>query len=65
MSATHANWPEQQAATGIPDVDDVTARAERGCFASSEGHDEARVDEDSLDFIVPRPGCSGLLPSAG
>jgi 2-polyprenyl-3-methyl-5-hydroxy-6-metoxy-1,4-benzoquinol methylase len=46
-------WLEQQAATGILDVDDATASAESRRFALPEGHDEALVDEDSLSFIVP------------
>jgi 2-polyprenyl-3-methyl-5-hydroxy-6-metoxy-1,4-benzoquinol methylase len=46
-------WLEQQAATGILDVEDLTASAESRRFALPEGHDEALVDEDSLNFIVP------------
>jgi SAM-dependent methyltransferase len=46
-------WLEQQAATGILDVDDATASAEARRFALPQGHDEALIDENSLNFIVP------------
>jgi SAM-dependent methyltransferase len=46
-------WLEQQAATGILDVDDPTTSAEARRFALPEGHDEALLDEGSLNFIAP------------
>jgi SAM-dependent methyltransferase len=46
-------WLEQQAATGILDVDDATADTEGRRFALPVGHDEALLDEQSLNFIAP------------
>jgi 2-polyprenyl-3-methyl-5-hydroxy-6-metoxy-1,4-benzoquinol methylase len=46
-------WLEQQAATGILVVDDPTASAEARRFTLPEGHDEALLDEGSLNFIAP------------
>ena len=45
-------WLEQQAATGILEVDDAEAERERR-FASPPGHDEALLDEPSLDYVAP------------
>lgn len=46
-------WLEQQAATAILDVDDPTADADARRYALPEGHDEALLDEGSLNFIAP------------
>jgi len=46
-------WLEQQAATAILEVDDVTADAEARRYTLPEGHDEALLDAASLNFIAP------------
>jgi 2-polyprenyl-3-methyl-5-hydroxy-6-metoxy-1,4-benzoquinol methylase len=46
-------WLEQQATSGILDVDDPTAEAGRRRYSLPDGHDEALLDETSLNFIAP------------
>ena len=46
-------WLEQQAATGILEVDDAKADAMERRFSLPAGHDEALLDELSLDFVGP------------
>lgn len=46
-------WLEQQAATGILDVNDPSAAADGRSYALPDGHDEALLDEGSLNFIAP------------
>jgi 2-polyprenyl-3-methyl-5-hydroxy-6-metoxy-1,4-benzoquinol methylase len=46
-------WLEQQAATGILDVDDPAAAEDARRYALPEGHDEALLDEKSLNYIAP------------
>ena len=43
---------EQQAASGILDVDDPGAEARRRRYSLPAGHDEALLDETSLNFIA-------------
>src|SRR5262245_17294490 len=46
-------WLEQQAATGILDVDDAEADATDRRFTLPAGHDEALLDETSLNYAAP------------
>ncbi len=46
-------WLEQQAATGILEVDDAKADEMERRFSLPAGHDEALLDELSLDFVRP------------
>jgi SAM-dependent methyltransferase len=46
-------WLEQQAASGILDVDDPGAETGRRRYSLPAGHDEALLDETSLNFIAP------------
>ena len=46
-------WLEQQAASGILDVDDAGAEADARRYSVPPGHDEALLDETSLNFIAP------------
>jgi ubiquinone/menaquinone biosynthesis C-methylase UbiE len=46
-------WLEQQAVTGILEVEDAAAEAEARRFALPAGHDEALLDGDSLSFVGP------------
>jgi 2-polyprenyl-3-methyl-5-hydroxy-6-metoxy-1,4-benzoquinol methylase len=46
-------WLEQQAASGILEVDDPAADAGRRRYSLPAGHDEALLDETSLNFIGP------------
>lgn len=46
-------WLEQQASGGILDVDDAGAPAEQRRFSIPEGHDEALLDETSLNYAAP------------
>jgi SAM-dependent methyltransferase len=46
-------WLEQQAASGILDVDDAGAEAGMRRYSLPAGHDEALLDETSLNFIAP------------
>jgi SAM-dependent methyltransferase len=46
-------WLEQQAATGILEVDDASADAGERRFSIPAGHDEALLDELSLNFASP------------
>src|SRR5512132_987922 len=48
-------WLEQQAATEILDVDDAGKDAAERRYSLPAGHDEALLDETSLDFIAPIP----------
>jgi SAM-dependent methyltransferase len=46
-------WLEQQAATGILEVDDAGADPLKRQFSLPEGHDEALLDETSLNYAAP------------
>ena len=46
-------WLEQQAASGILDVDDVETDAQERRYILPPGHDEALVDETSLNYVAP------------
>jgi 2-polyprenyl-3-methyl-5-hydroxy-6-metoxy-1,4-benzoquinol methylase len=46
-------WLEQQAASGILDVDDAGRDAAERRYSLPAGHDEALLDETSLNFIAP------------
>jgi SAM-dependent methyltransferase len=46
-------WLEQQAAGGILAVDDPAADAEARRYSLPAGHDEALLDESSLNYIAP------------
>ncbi len=46
-------WLEQQAATEILDVDDAGRDAAERRYSLPAGHDEALLDETSLNFIAP------------
>ena len=46
-------WLEQQASSGILDVDDPAAEAGTRRYSLPAGHDEALLDEASLNFIAP------------
>ena len=46
-------WLEQQAATGIIDVDVLAAGEGGRRYTLPAGHDEALLDETSLDYIAP------------
>jgi 2-polyprenyl-3-methyl-5-hydroxy-6-metoxy-1,4-benzoquinol methylase len=54
-------WLEQQAASGILEVDDVRKEAEDRLYILSEGHREALIESDSLFWIAP----IALLPVGG
>jgi Methyltransferase domain len=59
-------WLEQQAVTGILEVEDAAAEAEARRYGLPEGHDEALLDEDSLSFIAPvAPAVVASLGRAG
>ena len=57
-------WLEQQAATGILEVDDVEADAQERRFSIPAGHDEALLDETSLNYAAPfaRAFAGGVRP---
>ena len=46
-------WLEQQAATGILEVDDAGADASARRYSLPAGHDEALLDEASLNYVAP------------
>jgi SAM-dependent methyltransferase len=46
-------WLEQQAASGILEVDDAGKEATERRYSLPVGHDEALLDETSLNFIAP------------
>jgi SAM-dependent methyltransferase len=46
-------WLEQQAMSGILEVDDPDADAGERRYSLPEGHDEALLDETSLNFVAP------------
>jgi 2-polyprenyl-3-methyl-5-hydroxy-6-metoxy-1,4-benzoquinol methylase len=46
-------WLEQQAVSGILEVDDPGAETARRRYSLPAGHDEALLDETSLNFIAP------------
>jgi 2-polyprenyl-3-methyl-5-hydroxy-6-metoxy-1,4-benzoquinol methylase len=46
-------WLEQQASSGILDVDDAEADSAKRRYSLPPGHDEALLDETSLNFIAP------------
>ncbi|MDQ4072449.1 MAG: methyltransferase domain-containing protein, partial [Actinomycetota bacterium] len=56
-SATHERyvreWLEQQAASGILDVDDAAAAPSERRYRLPAGHDEALLEESSLNLIAP------------
>jgi 2-polyprenyl-3-methyl-5-hydroxy-6-metoxy-1,4-benzoquinol methylase len=57
-------WLEQQAATGILDVDDAAADATDRRYTLPPGHDEALLDETSLNYAAPfaRAFAGGVRP---
>ncbi len=46
-------WLEQQASTGILEVDDASAPASERRYSLPDGHDEALLDETSLNYMAP------------
>jgi 2-polyprenyl-3-methyl-5-hydroxy-6-metoxy-1,4-benzoquinol methylase len=46
-------WLEQQATSGILEVDDVAAGERERRYSLPPGHDEALLDETSLNYIAP------------
>jgi len=46
-------WLEQQASSGILEVDDAAAAAQARRYALPAGHDEALLDESSLNYMAP------------
>jgi ubiquinone/menaquinone biosynthesis C-methylase UbiE len=46
-------WLEQQAASGILEVEDASAAAQERRYSLPAGHDEALLDESSLNLIAP------------
>jgi SAM-dependent methyltransferase len=46
-------WLEQQAVTGLLEVDDAAAPAEERRFRIPAGHDEVLLDRDSLYYLAP------------
>jgi SAM-dependent methyltransferase len=46
-------WLEQQAAAGVVDVEDAAAAPDERRFSLPAGHDEALLDEDSLNYAAP------------
>ena len=46
-------WLEQQAASGILEVEDAAAAARARRYSLPEGHDEALLDQSSLNYIAP------------
>jgi hypothetical protein len=46
-------WLEQQAASGILEVEDAGASAEARRYSLPPGHDEALLDQSSLNYIAP------------
>lgn len=46
-------WLEQQAVSGILDVSDVAGPADARRYGLPPGHDEALLDESSLNYIAP------------
>ncbi len=46
-------WLEQQAATGILEVDDAEADAHQRRFSIPAGHDEVLLEETSLNYAAP------------
>jgi 2-polyprenyl-3-methyl-5-hydroxy-6-metoxy-1,4-benzoquinol methylase len=47
------DWLEQQAASGILEVDDAAADAQERRYSLPPGHEEALLDETSLNYIAP------------
>ena len=46
-------WLEQQAASGILEVEDASAAAQERHYSMPAGHDEALLDDSSLNLIAP------------
>jgi ubiquinone/menaquinone biosynthesis C-methylase UbiE len=46
-------WLEQQATSGILDVDDAVAGSQQRRYSLPPGHDEALLDETSLNYVAP------------
>ena len=46
-------WLEQQAASGILEVEDASSAAQERRYSLPSGHDEALLDESSLNLIAP------------
>jgi ubiquinone/menaquinone biosynthesis C-methylase UbiE len=46
-------WLEQQATSGILEVDDEEAGAQERRYSLPPGHDEALLDETSLNYVAP------------
>ena len=55
-------WMEQQAVSGVLDVEDVTARPTERRFALSNAHAHVLIDDDSEACMKP---CAGIVPWAG
>ena len=59
-------WLEQQATTGILEVDGMAAGPLDRRYSLPEGHDEALLDEESLSYIAPAAklvaACTARLP---
>jgi 2-polyprenyl-3-methyl-5-hydroxy-6-metoxy-1,4-benzoquinol methylase len=46
-------WLEQQAASAVLEVDDVAAGAQERRYSLPPGHEEALLDETSLNYVAP------------
>jgi SAM-dependent methyltransferase len=46
-------WLEHQASSGILEVDDASADAAERRYSIPPGHDEALLDEESLNYVAP------------
>ena len=55
-------WLEQQAVSGVLDVEDVTAKPTERRFALSDAHAHVLIDDDSEACMKP---CAGIVPWAG
>jgi SAM-dependent methyltransferase len=49
-------WLEQQAAAGVVEVENASAAPDERRFSLPTGHDEALLDEDSLNYAAPFVG---------
>lgn len=58
-------WLEQQAVTGILAVDDAAAAPGERRYRIPEGHDEALLDRDSLNYIAPLAGLAVAAAAPG
>ena len=53
-------WPEQQATSAIPEVDDASAEIAARRYKLPLGHDEALVDDESLNCIAADGQAGGV-----